>query len=148
MTLFPLLWASVSPSTTTESRLSSEIQRDCCRWEVGHWEGKARTRRVPAVPPQAKTVGPRCFPASPQLPGAPVLCLRRPSSPPSLERLRNHLSLDPRGRAEEGQAALTLPPAHGHPQLPSGFPLTTRQPPPTPSDGLLFPLLGRGRGKR
>lgn len=69
-----------------------------------------------------------------------------PSSPPSSERLRNHLSLDPSGRAEEGQAALTLPPAHGHPQPLSGFPLTTRQPP-NPQRWSAVPFVRQGEGK-
>lgn len=64
--------------------------------------------------PHSRLWVPGAFLAAPNSQGSCSLS-SRPSSPPSLERLRNHLSLDPKGRAEEGQAALALPPAHGHP---------------------------------
>lgn len=99
--------------------------------------------------PQRGGLGPRCSP-TPQLPGARVLCLSRSSSPPSpaSQRLRNHLSLDPRGRAEEGQAS----PAPTSCPWPSLQPLSSRLPgvpgcPPTPFLGAAVPFVRKGEGK-
>lgn len=98
--------------------------------------------------PQPGLPGSQVLSPSPQLPGAPVLCLSRSSSPPSpaSERLRNHLSLDLRGRAEEGQTAPPPPPAHGHPLSPSPpTSLSTRPPPPQCCQGCCSLCLEGGR---
>lgn len=61
--------------------------------------------------PHRGCLGPRCFPPAPNSLGLQFfVCPDSPPLPaqPSLpQRLRNHLSLDPRGRAEEGQGSPT-----------------------------------------
>lgn len=135
----------MQPCPNSQVLYGSEIHRDWYRWETGPWGGETRARRVPDAPPSVKTD--RVPGASPPASNSPGLQLFVCSDPPPLpaqpQRLRNHLSLDPRGRQRRGRRP--------HPAScpwPSDSPSPPSQSTSPPSIRLLFPLLGRGRGKR
>ena len=119
----------------------------------GHPEGETKARGVSAAPPSARTAWvPGAYPPpqhpTPQGSGSLSVQILLPSQPSLRERLRNHLSLDPRGRAEEGQAG----PSPASCPRPAPQPLSSLLPPvpgrpPPLSVRPLLPLLGRGRGK-
>lgn len=117
----------------------------------GQPEGETKARGVSAAPPSARTAWvPGASPQHPTPQGSGSLSVQvlLPCQPSLRERLRNHLSLDPRGRAEEGQAG----PSPASCPRPSPQPLSSLLPPvpghpPPPECQAAAPFVRKGEGK-